>query len=573
MPVHNSEIAEAFDRIADLLEIEGANRFRVRAYRNAAMTLRSETRSMADLVARGADLSKLPTIGDDLAAKIAEFVRSGRIRLLEQLRGELPEGLVEVTAIPGIGPKRTRALYEALDIRSRDDLRRAAEAGRIAALPGFGDKSETKIRAELAHADLAEHRLRIDTAEDFAAPLLAFVRALPGVTAAEIAGSFRRRRETVGDLDIVAAAAEGAPVTAGFVRYDEVARVVSQGATRVTVILRAGLQVDLRVVAPESWGAALFYFTGSKAHNIACRKRAIARGLKLNEYGLFSGKSSVAGKTEADVYAAIGLPYILPELREDRGEIAAAEAGRLPDLIAPGDIRGDLHAHTEASDGHDTLADMAAAAQARGYGYLAITDHSPSARVAHGLDARRLAVQRDEIDRLNAGFKGFRLLKSSEVDILEDGRLDFPDAVLAELDLVVAAVHSGFNLSEAAQTGRLLKAMDNRHVSILAHPTGRLINERRAYAVDFERLARGAAERGCALELNANPLRLDLDDRQCRIARDAGVKIAISTDAHSVAGLEVMRFGIDQARRGWLEAGDVLNTRDWPALEPLLRRA
>ncbi len=572
MPTHNSEIAEAFDQIADLLEIDGADRFRVRAYRNAAMTIRGESRSMEDLVARGADLTKLPTMGADLAAKAAEFVRSGRMKLLDQLRGELPAGLVEVTAVPGIGPKRTKALYDALNIGSRDDLRRAAEAGRIAGLPGFGAKLEANIRAELAHSDLAEHRLRIDAAEDFARPLLAHIRTLPGVEAAEVAGSFRRRRATVGDLDILAASLRGDEVTAGFVSYDEVARIVSQGATRATVYLRAGLQVDLRVVAPESWGAALHYFTGSKAHSIACRKRAIDRGLKLNEYGVFKGVQAVAGRTEAEVYAAIGLPYIVPELREDRGEIEAAERGRLPPLVARADIKGDLHAHTDASDGKATLVEMAEAAQALGYAYLAITDHSPSARVARGLSAGRLAAQGDEIDRLNAGFAGFRLLKGSEVDILDDGALDSPNAVLAGLDLVVAAVHSGFGLSEAAQAERLLGAMDNPHVAILAHPTGRLIGERRPYAVDFDRLARGAAERGVALEINAAPARLDLDDRHARIARDAGAKLVISTDAHSTAGLEAIRFGVDQARRGWIGPKDVLNTRALSDLATLLRR-
>ncbi len=572
MPVHNVEIADAFDHVADLLEIQQANPFRVRAYRNAARTIRNLGRSLADMLEEGADLSELPDIGDDLADKIAGFVDTGHLAMLDELSKNVPEGLVKITAIPGIGPKRAQALFRELDIRSLDDLRKAAEAGRIASISGFGEKSEARIRDELAKGDVSDRRFRLALAEDFAEPLVAFITAIDGVRKVTVAGSYRRRKETVGDLDILVTAKGGRAVIERFVTYDEVTEIVSQGDTRSTVILRSGLQVDLRVVPEVSYGAALHYFTGSKAHNIACRRRAQARGLKLNEYGVFKGDKRIAGATEEDVYEAVGLPWIAPVLRESRGEIEAAEDGKLPELVEEKHIRGDLHSHTEASDGRGTLREMAEAAQARGYDYLAICDHSKSRAVANGLDEKRLRRQMDEIDALNEEFDGFRLLKASEVDILRDGRLDFPDSLLRELDLVVAAVHSDFQLDEGTQTERILRALDNPEVDILAHPTGRLIGERRAYAVDVEKLVEAAKERGCHLELNAQPMRLDLNDVSCRMARDLGVKISIATDAHTTTGLANMRYGIDQAQRGWLGPDDVLNTRSWKDLSKLLGR-
>ena len=572
MPVHNSEIARIFDHVADLLEIEGANPFRVRAYRNAARTISDLNRSLEDMLEAGKDLSELPDIGKDLAGKIAEIVETGHLSLLDEIAKEVPEALVEVTAIPGIGPKRAHALFEELKVRSLDDLRKAAETGKIAAMSGFGKKTEAKILEELAKGALEEHRFRLATAEEFAGPLLAFLEGIEGVKRAVVAGSYRRRKETVGDLDILVTAENGAAVIERFTGYDEVAETVSKGKTRSTVILRSGLQVDLRVVPEVSYGAAMHYFTGSKAHNIACRKRAVDRGLKLNEYGLFKGKKRVGGRTEEEVYDAVDLPWIPPVLRENRGEIEAAEAGKLPKLITEKDIRGDLHVHTTASDGRNTLREMAKAAKAMGYRYLAISDHSKGETVAHGLDEKRLRKELEAIDRLNDELKGIRLLKSSEVDILPDGSLDFPDNVLKELDLVVAAVHSKFDLSEAAQTERIIRAMDNPNLTILAHPTGRLIGERRPYALNVEKLVEAAKERGCYLELNAHPMRLDLNDVQCRMAKELGVKVAISTDAHSTGDLGFMRFGIDQAQRGWLEPEDVLNTRSWKDLAKLLKR-
>ncbi|MCB5945609.1 DNA polymerase/3'-5' exonuclease PolX [Acidocella sp. KAb 2-4] len=572
MPASNAEIAAQLDKIADLLDIEGANPFRIRAYRRAARLVGELPRAVADMLAAGEDLDDLPGIGPDLAGKIATLAQGRAPPLLLELERETPPGIAALLAIPGLGPKRVHALHEALGIDSVAALRQAAADGKLRGVPGFGAGLAAKIVDALAGGAGAAPRTLLAVAEQTAQPLLAYLRQAEGVSAAEIAGSFRRRRETVGDLDIVAVAAESAPVMRRFTGYEAVAEVVERGPTRATIRLRGGLQVDLRVVPPESYGAALCYFTGAKAHNIALRQIALDQGLKLNEYGLHRGPRRVAGATEADLYERLGLRWIPPELREDQGEIAAARANRLPHLLTLDDIRGDLHMHTTASDGRTSLRGMAEAARARGYAYIAITDHSRRLRMAHGLDAKRLAREMEEIDRLNADTPGFTILKSIEVDILEDGTLDLPDDVLSRLDLVVGAVHSRFDLPPAQQSERLLRAMDHRCFTILAHPTGRLLNQRPAYALDMARVMRGAAERGCFLELNAQPERLDLNDAHCRMAKSLGLKLAISTDAHGDAELGFMRFGVDQARRGWLEAADVLNTRPLPALRALLRQ-
>ena len=572
MTVQNAEIADRFEQLADLLEIQGANPFRVRAYRNAARFIRGHSRSLAELLAEGADLADLPGIGDDLAGKIATLVQTGRLPLLEQVAKKVPAPLVEMTRIEGLGPKRAQALYKALRIRSLEDLARAARSGRIRELPGFGARTEQLIATRAARAATAEHRLRLADAEQIARPLVAYLRDIDGVRDVAVAGSFRRRRETVGDLDVLVSARRGAKVMDEVVRYEDVAEVQAQGSTRATLTLRNGLQVDVRVVVAAAFGSALHYFTGSKAHNIAVRRMAMARGLKLNEYGIFRGERRVGGRTEAEVFAAVKLPVIPPELREDRGEIDAARRGKLPKLVRLEDLRGDLHCHSRATDGRDTIEAMAKAAAERGYEYLSINDHSRHVTVAHGLDRKRLLQQVRAIDRLNARLDGITVLKSVEVDILEDGRLDLPDGVLKELDFTVCAIHYGFGYSRARQTTRLLRAMDNPYFSILAHPAGRLINQREACDVDLERVLEGARERGCIMELNAQPDRLDLDDRGCRLAKEIGVMVAISTDAHRVADLDLMRFGIDQARRGWLEPHDVVNTLPLAALKRALQR-
>ena len=572
MAIHNADVAAEFNRVADLLEIEGANPFRVRAYRRAAQTIEDLPTSLARMVEEGADLATLPGIGADLAGKIRDICMSGHSGALDEIEARTPSTLAALTSVPGLGPRRVHQLHEKLGITSLDELKAAAVAGKLRALPRFGEALEKKIIAELRKGEPAEHRFKIATAEDFASGLVTHLEAGPGIGRIVVAGSFRRRKDTVGDLDILVTASDGKAAIDHFVAYPEVARVISQGTTRATVLLKAGLQVDVRVVPEESYGAALHYFTGSKPHNIAVRRIAQEKGLKLNEYGIFRGNARIGGATEDEVFAMAGLPYIEPELREDRGEIEAAAEGRLPRLITLADIRGDLHVHTRQSDGKSTLEEMAAAARALGYAYVAVTDHSQHATVAHGLDPERLSAELDAIDRLNEKLVGITILKSAEVDILADGTLDLPDDMLARLDLVVAAVHYRFDLDPEAQTDRIIRAMDNPHFNILAHPTGRLLGERPGYPVDLEKVMHAASERGCFLEVNAHPSRLDLDDIACHAAKALGVGLVISTDAHSTFGLRAMRHGVDQARRGWIEASDVLNTRPLPELRKRLRR-
>jgi DNA polymerase (family 10) len=572
MPVHNADITAIFEEIADLLEIEGANPFRIRAYRNAARILGDLPQEARLLVERGDDLTRLPGIGSDLAAKVSEIVSSGHCSLLDRLRREVPPAITELLKIPGLGPKRVKALYHDLDVQTTEQLHRAALDGRIRALHGFGEKTEQNILQSLeAHASQGK-RFKLATAAQYAEALHAFLQSVPGVQQVIVAGSFRRMRETVGDIDILVTAAADSPVMQRFTAYDEVAEVYSAGETRASILLKCGLQVDLRVVAQASYGAALHYFTGSKAHNIAIRRSAQQLGLKINEYGVFRGAKRIAGDSEESVYRAVGLPYIPPELREDRGEIEAARGGRLPQLVELSDLRGDLHAHSKASDGHDSLRDMALAAKALGLEYLAITEHSRRLTVAHGLDPVQLARQCDEIDRLNEELNGITLLKGIEVDILEDGSLDLPDGVLKRLDLVVGAVHSRFDLTRAKQTERILRAMDHPHFTLLAHPGGRLIERREPYDVDMLRIIRHARQRGCFLELDANPERLDLIDSHCQSAKEEGVLVSIDSDAHSTFDFANLRYGVGQARRGWLEKADVLNTRTLAALRKLLKR-
>jgi DNA polymerase (family 10) len=573
MTVHNADIARMFERLADLLEIDGANPFRVRAYREAARTVADVPQEASALLAAGKGLAELPGIGKDLAGKIEEIVRTGRLALLEETERRVPAGLLEILSLGPLGPKRVKTLHDQLGIKGLADLEAAARMGRIHDLRGFGPKIEERLLDALAHHVGAQPRLLLASVEEVAQDLVQHLRRGQGVGKVVVAGSYRRRKETVGDLDIVVTAEGGADVMDRFVRFEEVAEVLGHGRTRSTVRLRSGLQVDVRVVPEESYGAALHYFTGSKAHNIRVRGMGVERGLKINEYGVFRDDARIAGRTEEEVYAQVGLPYIEPELRENRGEIEAAVERRLPKLITLADLKGDLHAHTTEADGRASLEDMAAGARAKGYRYLAITDHSQRVAMARGLDARRLGQQIRAIDRLNERLHGIVILKGIEVDILEDGSLDLPDSILEELDLCVCSIHYGLNLSSEKQTERLLRAMDNRYCNIIGHPTERLLNKRGAFEVDLERIMRAARERGCFLELNAQPDRLDLNDLNCQMAKEIGLKVAISTDAHSVANLDFMRFGIDQARRGWLEPRDVLNTRTWPQLKKLLQRA
>jgi len=568
MPVQNAEIATMFDQAADLLEIKGDNPFRVRAYRRAARTVEGLPQSVGSMLAKEADLSELPGIGNDLAGKIAGIVESGHFDLLDQLKKKLPGDLRAMAGLPGLGPKRIKLLYDKAKVRTLDDLRRAIKVGKLYGLHGFGPVIEKKLAAAL-EKPLAEKRFKLAVAEAEAESLVAFLRDKGQVV---VAGSYRRRRDTVGDLDILVTSKQGPAVGDKLVRYDNVADVLAHGPTRTTVLLRSGIQVDLRAVPEESYGAALLYFTGSKAHNIALRGIANARKWKLNEYGLFSGKRRIAGASEEEVYRKLGLAYIPPEMREDRGEIALALNGELPRLISAGDMRGDLHVHSDWTDGTASIANMAAAAQACGYAYMALTDHSRRQTMSHGLDPAKVARQLREIDKINGTFKGFTILKGIEVDILKDGELDLPDATLAQLDVVIASVHSFFDLPREAQTQRMILAMRNPHVSIVGHPSGRLIGEREPYDIDMDAITSTARDLDCYLEINAEPDRLDLNDIHAHMAKSKGVKIAISTDAHSVNAFQYMRFGVDQARRAWLTADDVINTRQFGDLRKLLKR-
>ena len=557
----NADIAAALEQVADLLELQNANPFRVRAYRNAARVIGELRLDLASVIASGKPLPKLPGIGADLAAKICQIATSGHLKLLDQLRKQLPAGITELLQLPGLGPKRVRALYDELHVHTLAQLLRAARDKRIRTLHGFGETTEARIAAAIEAHMGKTRRFKLALAAQYADAIIGYLRNAPGVREVIAAGSLRRARETVGDIDLLATATDGAAVARYFTAYPEIGEIREAGETRVSVLLKSGLQVDLRVVPPQSYGAALLYFTGSKAHNIRLRNLAIDRGLKLNEYGLFRGRGAVASQTEESVYAALGLPWIPAELREDLGEIEAANQGRLPHLIERNALRGDLHVHTKWTDGTATIEQMAEAARAHGLEYIAITEHSRRLTVANGLDPARLAKQCGDIGRINAQITGIELLTGIEVDVLDDGSLDLPDNALSTLDVVIAAVHSKFNLSRAKQTARILAALENPHVCILAHPLGRLIDEREPYDVDMLAVTRKCKALKVALELNAHPQRLDLLDVYCRMAKDEGALVAINSDAHSVHEYDNLVYGVGQARRGWLEADDVLNTR------------
>jgi DNA polymerase (family 10) len=572
MPVHNNDIAAIFDEIADCLEIEGENPFRIRAYRNAARTVSGLGSELKDMAAADEDLTKLPSIGKELAAKIHEILETGTAKALIKLHQRIPKTLIDILKLPNLGPKRVRILYRDLKIKNLEQLAKAARKGRVRALEGFGEKTEKDILEAIEARAQKEKRYKIVAVKPTVDSLIDFLKEVSGVIDVVAAGSYRRSRETVGDLDILVTARKNSPVMKRFVEYDAIDKVLSSGATRSSVVLRSGLQVDVRLVAQSSFGAALQYFTGSKDHNIAIRRLGQQRGLKINEYGVFRFEKRVAGRTEASVYRSVDLPCIPPELRENRGEIQAAGDNRLPQLIERKDLKGDLHLHTRATDGRNSLEEMALAAKKHGLKYIAVTEHSDRLKVAGGLDPPRLMQQIEEIERLNDQLKGIWILKGLEVEILKDGTLDLPDAVLARLDLVVGTVHSYFNMPLDKQTERILRAMDHRYFSMLAHPTGRLIDEREPYQVDMTRIIRKARDRGCFLELNSNPRRLDLYDIYCQAAKAEGVLVSINSDAHGINDFSYLAFGVGQARRGWLEKDDVLNTRPLAKLRKLLKR-
>ncbi len=572
MALSNSEIADIFNKMADLLEIKGENPFKVRAYRNAARTVQNLGKSLEDLVAQGMDLTKLPGIGQDLSDAIHEIIETGKFSKFEALKKEMPEGIDKLLAIEGLGPKRIRQLYDSFHVTSLEELAKVAKSGEIYKLNGFGPKLVEKILKGVQLAKKAGHRFRFDIAKPFAEGLRKYLRDFEGVIKVEVAGSYRRRKETVGDLDILVVAKNWNGVSDWFVKYEKVKEIVSKGPTRSTVILRNDLQVDLRSVATESYGSALNYFTGSKAHNIRLRKMAIERGWKINEYGVFDGQKRIGGETEEQIYKMLGLRYIEPELREDRGEIEAAKAKRLPKLIVLSDIRGDLHMHSTWTDGHATIEEMALAAKTKGYEYIAITDHSKHLTVAKGMDEKRLREQMEQIDALNEKLKGIEILKGIECDILKDGTMDLSDDVLKELDVVLAAVHYKFNLSKKEQTKRVTKALKNPYVHILAHPTGRIIGHRNPYELDMDEIFKVCRDEKVALEINAQPERLDINDIYAKIAKEEGINISIATDAHDTMSLDFMEYGLNQARRGWLEKSDVLNTLSLKSLKKALSK-
>ena len=571
--VTNEDIAAVFEEMADLLDIAGDNPFKIRAYRNAARTLRNLPREAAELLQTGEDLTRLPGIGKELAAKIRELVETGRLGALQRLHRRVPETLEQLLQIPGLGPRRVATLWHALGIRDLRQLERAARAGRLDALPGFGPKTVQRILDAIREQRIKDRRFLRHDAARHAEDLCRWLQGAEGVERVVVAGSFRRGRDTVGDLDILVTVRDGTDVMDRFTRWPRVAEVASRGITRSTVYLRNGLQVDLRVVAPEQFGAALAYFTGSRAHSIRLRRMAQERGLKINEYGVFRDGENLADEREESVYASLGLPWIPPELRENRGEFEAAREGRLPRLVTRADLRGDLHCHTGASDGHGSLREMAEAARAAGLEYLAITDHSPHIGVVHGLDEDRLLRQLDEIDRLNDELEGITLLKGMEVDILEDGRLDMPAAVLERLEVVIGAVHSHFRLGRKRQTARLLRALEHPQINLIAHPSARLIQRRDPIDLDWPHFLEAVAARGCLLELNSQPMRLDLDDLHARQAKELGIGIAIDSDAHGPADFALLEEGVLQARRGWLEPADVVNTLPLDRLRKRLRQA
>jgi DNA polymerase (family 10) len=582
--VENIEIARVLEDVAVLLEIKGANPFRIRAYQNAARTIESHTTPLRKMVEDEADLTQLPAVGKDMASHVTELVTAGKLSLLDELSREIPLSLIELTRLPGVGAKKAKKLWDELGVETIDDLERVGQGGEVARLAGFGEKSQQKILSAIVAYRKRTGRFQLADAEQIVEPLVAHLRELASVERIEVAGSYRRRRETVGDVDILVIAREAEEVMGQFTSYRDVRKVELAGDTKATVILKSGLQVDLRLLPPESYGAALQYFTGSKEHNVKLRKRAVARGLSVSEYGVVRAPDGsdavdpgsgelVAGTDEADVYAAVGLPWIAPELREDRGEMEAADAGGLPELITLEDLRGDLQMHSTWSDGKNSIEEMLDGCLARGYEYFAITDHSKALAMTGGLDAARLREQWDEIAEIAARRNEIRILRGMEVDILADGSLDLEDEMLEQLDLVLVSVHSRFDLPAAEQTRRVLRAVEHPAVHVLAHPTGRLINRRDPMEFAVEEVLVCCAEHDVIVELNAHPERLDLKDTQLMRARELGLKVSLGTDAHRVRDLDLMKYGVDQARRAWLGPDDVINTYPLEWLLELLRRA
>ncbi len=572
----NNDIADCFDMIGDILDFQAANPFRVRAYRNGARTVRDYHESLASLAAEGkARLKQIQGIGDDLAAKIIELATTGKLQMLEDLKAQVPESVLALIRIPGVGPKKAALLHKELGIKTLADLKAACEAMQVQKLKGFGEKTQKAILEGICFAETAGVRLLWAEADTLVAQLRRHFEKCKGIQQLEFAGSYRRGKETVGDLDILVVADNPTPAMDTLGEFVGQGQILARGPTKMSIRTAKGFQIDLRVVPAESFGAALQYFTGSKEHNVILRGRAKDNGLKINEWGVFRLKDDketrIAGSSEEDVYATLKLPVFPPELREGRREFQWADKAELPELVTADDIRGDLHMHTTASDGSASIEDMVAAARGRGLSYIAITDHSQRVSMARGLTPERVLAQWKEIDGIRPSLpKGFTLLKGIECDILEKGGMDLPDAVLAEADWVIASVHYGQKQTREQITDRILGALHNPHVSIIAHPTGRLLNKREPYQVDLDAVMTAAKKNGKLLELNANPVRLDLNDVYCAAAKQHGIPIVISTDAHAPEEMAVIRYGIVQARRAGLTKADVANTRPWGQLKKLI---
>ena len=567
----NQQIAKIFNEIAELLELKGENVFRIRAYRRAAQNIDGLSKDLSTLSEE--ELVALPGIGKDLAGKIVEFLGSGTIAKHEELKRDVPAGVLELLRVPGLGPKKAKLFFDRLKITGVEELEAAIRKGSLTGLPGIQKKTEENILKGIELLKKGSERTPLGRILPLAEDILRQLKDAAPVERIEIAGSIRRRKDTVKDIDILVTSKKPAAMMEAFVKMPHVDRVLAHGETKSSIITEDGIQVDLRVVDDDSFGAALQYFTGSKEHNIRLREMAVKAGLKISEYGVFKGSAEkkIGGRKEEDIYRALGLPWIPPELREDRGEIEAAREDRLPDLISLKDIQGDLHVHTKWSDGSHDLDTIVQVARKKGYRYIAVTDHTKGLGIAHGLDEKRLAQEIRYIEKVNEKLKGFRVLTGSEVDIRSDGGLDLPDSALASLDIVVASIHSGFKQTKEQITKRLLAAIRNPWVSVIAHPTGRLIGKRESYAVDMEAVLSEAALQGVAMEVNAYPLRLDLNDTYVRLARDYGVSLVISTDTHVTTQFDFMAYGVAIARRGWAEKKDVLNALPYDQLMTRLK--
>ncbi len=571
--IKNVAIAKIFSDIANLLKIKDENRFKIRAYERVAATIENLPMEVETFYKTG-QLDDIPGVGEAIAKKIEELIETGKLEYYEKLKESIPPGVLELLNIPEVGPRKAKLFFEELGIDSVKKLEEAAHQHRLQNLPGMGEKAEENIKRGIQLYNRREKRFLLGTALPIAEDILEQLKSLQEVHQIVIAGSLRRRKETIGDIDILITSQEPEMIMQKFIHLPQVKEVLAEGHTKSAILTHHDIHVDLRVVETESFGAALQYFTGSKDHNVQLREMAVKQGLKINEYGVFQTKEDqkVAGKNEQEIYQILGLPFIVPELREDRGEFEAAQKNQLPELITGDDIKGDLHIHTSYSDGLNTIEEMVQEAQKKGYLYIAITDHSQSLQVARGLNEKRLAEQIDRIDRMNQNLDGFTVLKGIEVDIKSDGTLDLPDGILERLDIVIAAIHSGFRQEKGQIMERLTSAMKNPHVNIIAHPTGRIIGYREPYAIDMPEIIRIAAENKIALEINASPERMDLNDIYTRSAGEQGVCLSIGTDAHQLSSLDHMAYGISIARRGWLEKNDVLNTLSLAELKEKLKK-